>query len=231
MNYKIDYETAYKNALEENIKEVRDLVLSRDEKMLFKMSNYSKKFDIPFKLLEHKILQDNLYANIFIKDPSKQSLHQRTAAKYIESITEVVNFMQLPAAGSDACYVCNDGIVRKGDVNKGLTKSIDFYWEYDDCVYYAAHKYTKDEGGAQDNQFNDLCNFLINASHSKSEKIYYLAIGDGDYYKHKYRDGNIYYQSRLEYMNNKFSSDNAIALSTDELEDFLIKHSSNNTVV
>ena len=83
MNHKIDYETAYKNALEENIKEVRDLVLSRDEKMLFKMSNYSKKFDIPFKLLEHKILQDNLYANIFIKDPSKQSLHQRTAAKYI----------------------------------------------------------------------------------------------------------------------------------------------------
>ena len=135
----------------------------------------------------------------------------------------------MPAGGGDACYVCNDGIVRKGDVNKGLTKSIDFRWEFDGNTYYAAHKYTKDEGGAQDNQFNDLCNFLINASKSKDENVYFLAIGDGDYYKRKYKDGANYYLSRIDYMNSKYSSKNAVALSTDELEEFLVDHSSYKT--
>lgn len=230
MTHKVDYDSAYKTALDENIKEVRALVLNNDPAMIIKMNNYSEKFGIPFKLLKHKILQDNLYANIFIKDPSKQSLHQKTAATYIESITDVVNFAQLPAGGSEACFVCEDGVVRKGVANSGLTKSIDFYWEYDGNRYYAAHKYTKDEGGAQDNQYNDLCNFLINASKSKAKDIYFLAIGDGDYYKRKCKDGSTYYTSRIDFMNVKYSSSNAVALSTDELEEFMINHSANKEI-
>ena len=112
MTHKIDYESAYKAALEQNIREVRDAILIGDMSMRIKLANYSEKFGIPIRFLEHKILSDNLFANGFIKDPSKQSLHQKVAAQFIESINCVEDFEQLPAGGQNAKYICDDGIVR-----------------------------------------------------------------------------------------------------------------------
>lgn len=225
MKHKVDYEGAYKKALEENIREVRDAVLLGDEGMALKLRNYSEKFSIPIKFLVHKVLQDNLYANAFIKDPAKQSLHQRVAAEYIMSINCVEDFQQLPAGGANARYICNDGVVRVGK-NVGNAKSIDFYWVFDGVVYYAAHKHTSDEGGAQDNQFNDLLLFLKNADKSRLAKTVFLAIGDGDYYQRPYVKSGKRYSTRIDYMNSEVHGKKALAITTDDLEEYLISHSS-----
>ena len=225
---RIDYESEIRRALEENIAEVKQAVLSRDNAMSLKIRNYAERFDLPIKVVEHKILKDSLFANQFAKDPSKQSIHQKVAAGFIESITEVVNFMQLPAGGSGAKYICNDGIVRTGsNASHGTTKSIDFYWEYGDCAYYAAHKHTTDEGGAQDNQFHDLTEFLINASKSKVANTFFIAIGDGKYYQRKYSEDGEVFATRLEFLNKKYGTKYARALTTDELESFMVEHSGN----
>ncbi len=229
---KIDYDTVYKEALDSNIKAVREEVLDGNKEMIIKMQNYAEKFNIPYKFLVHRILQDNLFANNFAKDPAKQSIHQKTAAAYIESIIDVVNFIQLPAGGKRARYVGEDGMMYIGEKkNKGLTKSIDFYWEYDGKQYYAAHKYTKDEGGAQDNQANDLSSFLKNASKSKLENTIFLAIGDGAYYQKisESEDDGIM-RSRIEEMNHLYGSSSALAITTDDLEEFLVSNSSNKII-
>lgn len=225
MVHKIDYESAYKIALDQNISEVREAILEDDPSMRVKLENYAEKFGIPIRFLKHKILSDNLFANSFIKDPSKQSLHQKVAADFIESINCVEDFCQLPAGGQNARYICDDGTVRMGE-NSGQAKSIDFYWVYDGNIYYAAHKHTSEEGGAQDNQFKDLQLFLENASKSKLASTFFLAIGDGDYYQKRYRNGSEEYATRIDYMNKKYGTDHAVAITTDDLEKFLLEHSS-----
>ena len=223
----IDYVSPYRKAWEENVAEVKQAVLRRDPAMQIKIRNYSERFNLPVKFVEHKILRDNVFANQFAKDPAKQSLHQTVAAEFIQSITDVVNFVQLPAGGSSACYICEDGIIRRGDTSlRGLTKSIDFYWEYDGCIYYAAHKHTSDEGGAQDNQFKDLTEFLKNAKKSTVVNTFFIAIGDGEYYQRKYTDGGISYVSRLDFMNKKYGSSHAFAMTCNDLELFMLEHSS-----
>ncbi|MCQ2570927.1 MAG: hypothetical protein MJ154_01620 [Candidatus Saccharibacteria bacterium] len=227
---RIDYVSAYRKALEENVSEVKKAVLTRDSAMLLKIHNYSERFNLPEKFVEHKILKDNVFANQFAKDPSKQSLHQKIAADFISSITEVVNFAQLPASGGDACYICDDGVVRKGVCSHGLTKSIDFYWEYGDCRYFAAHKHTTYEGGAQDNQFNDLQAFLENASKSTLANTFFIAIGDGEYYQKKYTESGVSYETRIDYMNSNYGSEFALAATCNDLEEFMVAHSGNRMI-
>lgn len=225
--HKIDYDLVYKNALEINSREVRDAILNGDKDMSLKINNYSEKYNIPQRFLKHRILRDPIFANQFAKDPAKQSIHQNTAASFIESITYVENFQQLPAGGQNAKYICKDGILYTGNRPSGNTvKSIDFYWIYDNKEYYAAHKYTKDEGGAQDNQWNDLMEFLANAAKSRHPNKYFLAIGDGAYYQKEYKENGIKYASRIDYMNKTYSTEKALAITTDELEEFLINNSS-----
>ena len=224
---KIDYDSIYKEALIANSKEVRGLVLSNDPGMEYKTSNYSEKYNIPKKFLIHRILKDPIFANQFAKDPAKQSIHQRTAGNYIKSLNCVESFIQLPAGGPNARYICSDGIIRIGKKLKNDTvKSIDFYWRYDEKEYYAAHKYTKDEGGAQDNQYKDLIDFLSNAAKSNYPNIYFLAIGDGPFYQRSTREEDVYYSTRINFMNQIYSNDHARAITTDELEEYLVDNSS-----
>ncbi|MBR3322732.1 hypothetical protein IKG13_01580 [Candidatus Saccharibacteria bacterium] len=228
---KIDFEGPFRKALEENISEVREAVLSKNEDMWLKIRNYSERFDLPIKYIEHKILSDNIFANQFAKDPRKQSLHQRVAADFIKTMTGVFDFCPLPAGGRNALYICNDGIVRKGSgASHGLTKSIDFCWRFEDCMYYAAHKHTEANGGAQDNQSNDLTAFLINASKSTLANTYFIAIGDGDYYQRECPEVDAKNMSRLDYMNEKYGSKYAYAMSSNDLEAFMIEHSGSKII-
>lgn len=227
----IDYVGPYRKALEENVAEVKQAVLQHDPAMQIKIRNYSERFNLPIKFVEHKILRDNVFANQFAKDPSKQSLHQTVAAEFIESITDVVNFAQLPVGGGGAYYICEDGVVRKGGTAlRGLTKSIDFYWEYDGRRYFAAHKHTSDEGGAQDNQFKDLTEFLKNANKSTVADTFFIAIGDGEYYQRRYADGGVEFATRLEFLNKKYGTEHARAMTTNELEAFMIERSGNKII-
>lgn len=61
-------------------------------------------------------------------------------------------------------------------------KSIDFHWMYKDCSFYAYHKYAKDPGGHQDNQYHDLQCFIEEANKVDGEGLFFVAIADGGFW-------------------------------------------------
>lgn len=153
-----------------NIEEVRKDIDKTWVKQ--KIQNHLEAFNGLFTYDEIRadILTNTITASKFCKDPSKQNISENLAA-------EVLNWKKLPAQGKN-CIRFNDN----GDIvsaSSGNTKSADFY----EMGYYITQKYTEGDGGAQDNQRNDVIDFLKRGS----IKYKVMAIVDGDYWDNKYR--------------------------------------------
>lgn len=173
------------------------------------------------KVLE-KVATDDMFASVFAKNPTRQTIHQRIAASYIEKLDGIDDFKVLPAGGKNALY-CVDGQVVSLDNPQGI-KSIDFTWKYVDkqgrsYSVFASHKHTMEEGGAQDNQFNDVMGFLVEATKNTADNVLFVAICDGAYYDHRYTRDAKYKGSRLDYLKNVVSGRNrrATACQSDDI--------------
>jgi hypothetical protein len=118
-------------------------------------------------------------ASYFIKNPLKQN--------YIEKIVaDLLNTKTLPQSGKNAIRFNDNGeITNKKEIN--TTKSADFKINNT----YITQKYTKDCGGSQDNQYNDVVSFLIKGS----IKHYVAAILDGDFWDSKRDELKQYFQN------------------------------------
>lgn len=119
--------------------------------------------------VEDNILNNDIVASFFCKDPAKQNISEKLCA-------EILGLTKLPASGKK-CIRFNDS----GDIvssSSGNTKSADFFID----GAYATQKYTLSFGGAQDNQKNDVIDFLKRGS----IKYKVAAILDGEYWD-KYR--------------------------------------------
>lgn len=157
------------------------------------MRNQAEKSNVPLeKIIQEVNSSPILAAALFAKSPLKQSAHQKLASNFLrKELVRLgcVNFELLPNSGRGAKYV-SSGIVLDG-VEKNGNKSIDFEWHYSDSAvainFYASHKYTKEEGGAQDNQFEDLKSFVLSTKGYKkcAEINVFMAIADGLYYQKK----------------------------------------------
>lgn len=161
------------------------------EEYQYKIQRFAEKFGYDAKVVEQKILQDEMFACTFIKDPKKQNLTEKL-------VGELLHLTKLPASGSQCIRFNQDGELvscNKGDVSK----SADFVI---DGVYYT-QKYTREPGGAQDNQYNDVRDFLVKGS--KKYKV--GAIVDGAYWEEKRK------QLELLFKNNN----NVIITSVKEL--------------
>lgn len=155
-----------KEARLNNIKEIREDIDKTWVKE--KVQNYIIAFNGIFTYEEIKtaILENDIVASKFCKDPGKQNISEKLAA-------EVLKLDKLPASGKN-CIRFND----TGDIvstSTGNTKSADF--KYND--YYATQKYTDGNGGAQDNQRNDVIDFLKRGS--IKNKV--MAIVDGNFWE------------------------------------------------
>lgn len=214
----IDYTSEYNRLLQENIKAVRETI--NDNDMQIKIKNYATKYDLPYKYVKRKILTDSIFANQFAKDPSKQSYNQKCARAFIEENDHIDKVIQLPADGPNALFVVEGKLVQDRNLaRKTGVKSIDFFWKVKtnkgrEVSFYASHKYTKDEGGAQDNQYEDLKKFMENAKVSTEADTYFLAIGDGDYYQRIKENG----KSRITYMNNLYKTSYCLALTSNDID-------------
>lgn len=181
---KVDYEREVKRKRQENIREVVKDINTKN--MQEKIRNYAERHDMHKNFVEQKILDDPHFAMKFAKDPLKQSIHEKVAAKYIKSLHFIKNFKTLPSGGKNAKYVGPTGVsVGK---NYGKAKSIDFKFEFNENIFFATHKYTGAEGGAQDNQYNDVKQFILEVVNMKQSDIvpdyyHFFAILDGPYYK------------------------------------------------
>lgn len=136
-----------------------------------KIANHVAAFDgiMSAEEVREAILTSTVVASKFCKDPGKQNISEKLAA-------EVLGLSKLPASGRNSIRF-NDA----GDIVStatGNTKSADFNWN----GHYATQKYTDGEGGAQDNQRNDVIDFLKRGS--IKHKV--AAIVDGAYWdKHR----------------------------------------------
>lgn len=179
MNFTAYVEEAKKKARLENIEEVRKDI---DKPWVQeKIKNHIEAFDGVMTEAEVRdaILTNIIVASKFCKDPGKQNISEKLAI-------EVLRVKKLPSQGKN-CIRFNDN----GDIvstSSGNTKSADFMYG----EYYATQKYTDGEGGAQDNQRNDVIDFLKRGS--IKHKV--AAVVDGVYWD-KYRD-----VIRTEFANN-----------------------------
>lgn len=179
MNFTAYVEDAKKKARLANIDEVRKDI---DKPWVQeKIKNHVEAFDGVMTEAEVRdaILTNIIVASKFCKDPGKQNISEKLAI-------EVLGVKKLPSQGKN-CIRFNDN----GDIvstSAGNTKSADFMYG----EYYATQKYTDGEGGAQDNQRNDVIDFLKRGS--IKHKV--AAVVDGVYWD-KYRD-----VIRAEFTNN-----------------------------
>lgn len=170
MNFSKYVEDKKKEIRKNNIQEVRkDIKKSWVQE---KINNYLLNNPGLFtkEEIENNIIENDIVASFFCKDPAKQNISEKLCA-------EVLNLNKLPASGKN-CIRFND----KGEIvssSSGNTKSADFLIN----GAYATQKYTLSFGGAQDNQKNDVIDFLKRGS----IKYKVMAILDGEYWD-KYRN-------------------------------------------
>lgn len=135
-----------------------------------KIDNYLSRFGDIFTKEEviSQIMNNDIVASFFAKDPAKQNLSEKECAKWI-------GVEKLPALGKNCIRFDSEGnIISRKEV--GASKSADFLVE----GIYFTQKYTgENTGGAQDNQYEDVITFLMNGS--KRQKV--GAIVDGAYWE------------------------------------------------
>ena len=182
-----DYEAEKKKLYSQNLSEV--MRATRSKWLRLKVRLFSEKFDFREKEVIGKIKRDKILAANFIKDPGRQNFYQSQALKFLNSMSCVKSAIQLPAAGKNALFIINGKLGKKSDFKKRdliTNKSLDFkIMLTDGTIILASHKYTKDSGGAQDNQKNDLITFIQNAKHYKGSEYTFMTIADGDFYQQK----------------------------------------------
>lgn len=152
-----------------NIDEVRN---SLDERWVkIKVNNHAEKFDglFTYEDIIEQIKTNDIVASMFCKDPSKQNISEKMVEK-------ILGIPKLPASGVNSIRFTPDGKLT-GVKSIGVSKSADFLFN----GIYFTQKYTAESGGAQDNQYNDVVDFLVKGS------INYKvgAIVDGEYWDKK----------------------------------------------
>lgn len=165
MNFSLYVENLFVKARQENVEAVRREIDASwvKEKIDNYVSNWGGLFTA--EEIKQKIITDELCASFFAKDPKKQNIPEKEAEK-------LLGVPKLPASGKN-CIRFNDN----GDIvhaATGASKSADFLYD----GYYATQKYTTSAGGAQDNQKNDVIDFLKRGS--LKHKV--MAIVDGEYW-------------------------------------------------
>lgn len=175
-------------ALNQKLKDVNSFS-ELDEDLKRKIQNHIQRFkDHPMfneeNLFQH-LKQDCFLQSFFIKDPIKQSFHQTLAWQYLQA---QLPFAEVEMPSNKKYFLSQYGVLNKEDLNRiqSKTKSIDFIISTEENIYVCTHKYTKDSGGGQDNQYKDVQLFLTEtprqAFQYRNKNCYIVAILDGEYY-------------------------------------------------
>ena len=178
-----DYEALIQQKWQENAADVVNRLDADDAHLRQKITTYAENFGVDTKVIMSKIRTDQMFANSFAKDPNKQSLHEHSAAVYISNLQFVSEFQNLPTHGVKAYYIAEGGEALSGSAKQGTIKTLDFTWKTGKFTCYAAHKYIKQTGGAQDNQFADILGALQRWSKGNAQPHEILfTIVDGPYF-------------------------------------------------
>ena len=226
LNNKMDY-AAYRklcillNIIPKNEIDFKKWFKESNKKLNTKLVNYSNNNNLEIEFVKNKLKKDDNFIRIFVTDPKKQTFNQHYAAKHIKNnIPFIVDFEELPSDGDNAMYVVNGQPCLGKEVAKiKTTKSIDFRWYYKfkekELTFYATHKYTEGSGGAQDNQFKDVEEFLKQARDCTNPDVVFLSITDGSHYQMKVK--NEKNKTKLKYLKSKYKGDRVVSTTTNTL--------------
>ena len=149
-----------------------------------KISTYAWRFGYSENEIREKIQNDAMFAAHFATDPKKQKLHENAAADWLSTTPGIEEFKLLPSSGKGSLYVARDGEIQEGR-GRAPGKSLDFRWITNGKICVASHKYTDQEGGAQDQQFHEMCGLLQRFRDCAQKKYVLIVIVDGAYYTEK----------------------------------------------
>ena len=176
-----DYTLAIQQARIRNVAQFRSTLTHSNT--IQKLQNYAERHQHEFETILYKAKTDDIFAEQFAIDPIKQSIHEKTAAAHIKKTLPLCfNFQNLP---TNALYL-HQLAPLPTESNFSHSKSIDFSWDYSlgtsSLNAYATHKFTDQEGGAQENQYNDLIRFIEEASPLHTPSLGFFVLCDGPYY-------------------------------------------------
>lgn len=156
-----------KKLLAENYTEVNEAAKVRASWLILKIKNHIARTECTRETVDSilaKILSgDELAQSVFMKDPSKQNLHEDTQIEWIRK-HEAPDVVALPKQNGP--YLEDHRLLQggSGDRQSG-TKTLDAYSSSRREYYILKH--TNGRGGHQDNQYRD-------AAHSMREVVGYL---------------------------------------------------------
>lgn len=172
-----DFDGAYGRAWERNCAEFKLAEAAKHIK------RFSEKTGIDEVEIRQKIMADATFRMVFVKEPKRQKIHEKEAACWLRQQPGVGNLQRLGPRDRAAC--AGRVIPRANPSKRGgstAATSLDFRWTTRDHTVYAAHKYTFEGGGAQNNQYRELHAFIDEANASKAPRTMFIAIADGPYY-------------------------------------------------
>ena len=164
--------------------EVRDLLENQDPGLLRRIQTFSDRFGFDETEVCEKIKTDFMFACWFAKNATRTGFHEKEAEKYLCMFPGLIkSFRGLPATGNNAKYINQMGNIITGKKPSGI-KSLDFMWIAGDTHIkcFAAHKFTREPGGSQDHQRNELIRLLQMFQNCNENNIALFAICDGPYY-------------------------------------------------
>lgn len=177
-----DYEALEQILWRKQAKEVIDCLDKDDENLLKKIQTYIWRFGYTEEEVRARIRRDEMFSAWFTKEPRRMKLHETIAADWLKRIELVFDFEDLPTGGKNAWYIATDGELRQGKKPAGV-KSLDFGWNTGQYRVFASHKYTKESGGNQDSQFQEVQNMLRYFQQGAvDDHTVVIAIVDGPYY-------------------------------------------------
>lgn len=152
-----------------------------------RIMKHCQKFGRNFKKIKNKILVDDNFADLFIPVLAKQNFFELETFRYLHDDLHYPIHKMAPN-GKEALYLSGGRIVSNPTINS--TKSFDYKLMEKRSTTFISQKYINEGGGSQDNQFNDIKYFLIQANKYFNadrgdlfkSNIKFMAIVDGEYF-------------------------------------------------
>ncbi|MBP5835829.1 hypothetical protein [Candidatus Phytoplasma meliae] len=214
----IDYKTKYKEQLKQNLENF-DI---KDKKTIQKIKKFCEKFNFIQEEVETSI-KNNIFLKVwFILEPLKQNFYEKVFGDFLKN--DIKNISKV--CKLEDVFIKKQKIVQKKEINQYTSskgKSIDFSFKYKDfeVMFYVFHKYTKESGGSQDNQKNDVKISIEEAktdTKEYNENIMVLFVCDGEYYN----------EYKMQELKKTATQDNLKVLKSNELQSFLDGFGMNN---
>ena len=183
----LDFENIEHQLNLDNLQEMAQEIPNRSERLTTRVAHFSAQFDIPEEDF-WRDLNDNPngpLAAVLAREARRQNVHENAAAEYVRQMINVQGFQKLRSTGRNALYINADGQIVTGEQLAGAprpSKSIDFRWLTGNVTCYAAQKYTREGGGNQDNQFNEVVRLLQNFQRRINNDTALFILVDGPYY-------------------------------------------------